>query len=803
MKNYLSLVSKYLHIHRKKSRLTLLSIALSVALVTGIFSMFDFLQQFEIRQIMYDYGNYHVSIANPTAEEQSVLKTHYSIKKSGICAQTGDGTINGNDCRFTAIDITLIQNLNISILEGYYPANKDELMIEQWVAQSKSLSPGDPINVTFADKKTRLMTVSGICKDSGHTKATGIPIVFLSLECIPLMPADTSVHYLIEFKKAVAIENTLRDFVEKLGISPERIGRNERLLALIGQSEHRGAIGIYAVGAVLSVIVLIAGVIMIANTFNISVLDRARQFGLLRCIGASRSQIKKLVSREGWMLTFKALPLGLTAGILVAIFCSAVLKYYNQSLFGDFSLFNVSVPGILAGTVIGCLTVFIATLQPANKASKVSPVQAVTGNFARDYIRKVDRQSRTKIAPVEVIMGLRNATSRKKTFVLMTCSFAVSIVMFLGFQVFIDFLYASINTLKPSTPDITVSADHGMNTELYNALSDLSGVKQATRRMAAYINISYEYAKLTDSYTEDTSGIEVDEHGHFLPPEKSFLVSYDSTQLEWAKSDLVEGTVSEAALNRNRGVIAVAMHLRNGVMSSTADLKVGDSVTVFTPTGEAQTMAVVGVIRSVDYSSPVLTMGTFITTEKLFTELTGIQSYQTIDLQVRKKQTEQILQEVQKILGPSVTILDRRQKNSETTQTFLTMALFVYGFVAVIAMISILNIMNTISTSIAARIRYLGVLRAVGMTAKQLSRMVVAEAVTFAFSGFLIGSIGGIALQKYLISELLSPFKITWHFPWIQIIAILVITLSISIVSTIYPIKQIRSKGISEVISSF
>lgn len=154
------------------------------------------------------------------------------------------------------------------------------------------------------------------------------------------------------------------------------------------------------------------------------------------------------------------------------------------------------------------------------------------------------------------------------------------------------------------------------------------------------------------------------------------------------------------------------------------------------------------------------------------------------------------------MIDRSVSLNDHRQKNNEVTQTFMTMAVFVYGFVAVIALISILNIINTMSTSVASKTRYLGVMRAVGMSGTQLDKMVLTEAVTYSLIGSIAGCILGIALQKSLITNLLSQYHITWKFPTVQILLILILTLLVTVISVIGPLKRIKEQGISEVIGS-
>ena len=125
-----------------------------------------------------------------------------------------------------------------------------------------------------------------------------------------------------------------------------------------------------------------------------------------------------------------------------------------------------------------------------------------------------------------------------------------------------------------------------------------------------------------------------------------------------------------------------------------------------------------------------------------------------------------------------------------------------YGFIAVIALISILNIINTMNTSVAAKTRYLGVMRAVGMAGTQLERMVLTEAAVYSLAGCINCCILGIMLQKALVTKLLATYHIIWRFPLTQIILIFVCTVIMTVVSVTGPLKRLKARGISELVSS-
>lgn len=236
----------------------------------------------------------------------------------------------------------------------------------------------------------------------------------------------------------------------------------------------------------------------------------------------------------------------------------------------------------------------------------------------------------------EIAMGINNAVVKKKTLILMSCSIAISIIMFLGFQVFVDFMYTSLKTTKPYTPDVSLTSEQGIGNAVLEKISGLDGVKRAYGRMFGYVDATFDAARLTDKYKANIGVIKVKDNGLFVAPEKSWLISYDRNQLNWAKRDLISGKLDENMMNGQNGVIAVAMTLRNNISVRTADLQLGDKVYIETPAG-AKGLTVTGILRTVPFSDSKLNLTTFIATEKLFTELTGESALKVIDIQLKNK----------------------------------------------------------------------------------------------------------------------------------------------------------------------
>jgi putative ABC transport system permease protein len=800
MNSYLSIVPRYLSAHKKRSRLAIISVVISVALVTGVFSMLDALLKFEKIQIIHDYGNFHIAVENASEEEMQLIRSRVDVQNAGLWMDFGKALVNGKECELGALDHNFAPNMNVELVEGEYPTEKNELMLEQWAIKDLGFEVNGKVGLSVGNGAAKEFVISGVYTDLGSTKAAGIPGVLLSVSGAKELTHAGRSYYLVQFKDGVKVAKAEAEIKNALNIRDDKVQRNEHLLAVIGQSGTETAIGVYQTGAVLFFMVLIAGVMMIYNTFNISVMERTRQFGLLRCIGASRQQIKKMVKREGLHITARAIPIGLIAGMFMTFLCSALLKYFNSSLFGEMPLFGFSKIGIAAGIAVGMLTVFIACYLPAKKAASVSPINAVVENIEIKIPKQKKKGFLTRIFHVETAMGINNAFMRKKTLFLMSCSIAISIIIFLGFQVFVDFMHSGLKTTKPYTPDISLVSEQGLN-NLYEKLSGLSGVKKVYGRMFSYVDANFNAARLTEAYKKIVGDIQKTDDGLFIPPEKSWLISYDQNQLNWAKIDLIAGELSEEKLNEMNGIIAVAQPLRNSVGIETAALQLGDKVYIQTPDGTKE-MTVMAVLVKVPFSDSKTSLTTFITTEKLFKELTGESTLQVIDIQLKKSKQEQTIDEIKGLLDNSIMFHDYRQKNAEVNQTFFTMAVFIYGFVAVIALIGALNLINTMYTSVVAKTRNLGVMRAIGMSGDQLNKMVLVEALTYCLIGFIGGCISGIALQKVLIHNFLPRLVATWTLPGTQIPVILIVILLVTIISIISPLKRIKEKAISEVIGS-
>ena len=188
----------------------------------------------------------------------------------------------------------------------------------------------------------------------------------------------------------------------------------------------------YPTAAVVFLLILIAGVLMISGCLNSSVAQRTRFFGMLRCVGASRRQIIRLVRLEALAWCRQAVPLGCLLGIAADWLLCFVLRCLVKGEFAEIPLFYLSAVGVVCGAVLGVVTVLLAAHAPARRAAAVSPIAAVSDVFTTGGGSV--HGAGTRRLKTETALGVRHAAAPKKNLFLMAGSFAFVIVLFFVFS---------------------------------------------------------------------------------------------------------------------------------------------------------------------------------------------------------------------------------------------------------------------------------------------------------------------------------------------------------------------------------
>lgn len=529
---------------------------------------------------------------------------------------------------------------------------------------------------------------------------------------------------------------------------------------------------LFSAAAVLFILILIAGVLMISSSINSSVAQRTKFFGMMRCIGMSKQQIIRFVRLEALNWCKTAVPIGIVFGIVTSWGLCAALRFLVGEEFSHIPLFGISVIGIVSGIILGVVTVLIAASSPAKRAAKVSPVTAVSGNSEDKNIRHA---ANSRIFKIDTALGIHHALSVKKNLILMTSSFALSIILFLSFSVFIEFI-GYLMPQSSNTSDINISSKDSSNSVDSKLLDTISGMEGVERVFGRRSNFDIPSKLNKDNILSS----------------KIDIISYDKFDLDCLIKDkqLRKGSDISKVYGDSNYVLAT--------WDKVSPLEIGDKIKVGNENFE-----IAGLLKYDPFSSDGNTNGkiTIITSGKTFTRLTGKTDYSLIMIQTMKNATDKDVTAIRNVVGKKYTFSDKREQR--TTSTYTAFLFFVYGFLAIITLVTVLNIMNSISMSVSARIKQYGAMRAVGMNEHQLTKMIAAEAFTYALSGCIVGCAAGLQLSKLLYDNLItSHFNYaTWSVPVVPIMIIILFVLVAAVAAVYIPSKRIRNMAITDTIN--
>ena len=721
MKSYLSLIPISAKVHRRQSRMTRICIILAVFLVTSIFSLLEMWTNGQTMAMRSNHGDWHIILQNMSEDEAKQIidssDVAYSSWYDDINVNADQGYyINGKNAVLYGIEETYVTDIMKYPLEGSYPQNEKEVALSADAKELFNVQIGDNIilNTPAGDFN---YTISGFYEDDEDFNdiidGTCMYMCRATFDEVrSLNGLESMSRFYVRFKNENGLKKTITNIKEQYSLTSENVSENTPVLSLLGASTNESINALYPLAVACFVIILIAGIFMISSCMNSNVAQRTKFFGMMRCIGASKQQIVRFVRLEALNWCKTAIPIGCALGTVTCWVSCAVLKFIVKGEWVDMPLFSVSINGILCGAAVGIITVFIAAQSPAKQASKVSPVAAISGNTG--VSGKIVHAANTKFLKVETSLGIHHATGAKKNLILMTGSFALTIMLFLTFSACLDIVHKLLPSVSDFTPDITIASQDDSNSidpSLAEEISEIPGIESVFGMM-----YSIECPAEINGNAETVD-----------------LYSYGDTMMDSFKKSVISGDMSKIYGN-SKYVLAV--------YSEYTALNVGDKVKIGDEELEIGCVVSEGV-GSVSGSAVV------VCSEETYTRLTGEQDYAMVGVVLEKDVSEMAVNKIYDLAEGNI-IADSREKNSEVSGSYWVFRIAAYSFLAIISLITILNIMNSVSMGVSARIKQYGVMRAVGMGSRQVTKMIAAEAATYSICGTVAGVVLGLLLHHLI-----------------------------------------------------
>lgn len=782
MKNYLNLVPISAKIHRKQSKMTRICITLAVFLVAVMFGLADMYLQGLTQKEMQENGNWHYKITSIDTKTATYISSRPEVEISGcqnIISSDEGCSVNGQNTAICSQNADIFEDVFLNnIAEGEYPNAENEIAVSYSLKNSASISLNQTISLETPDGNQINLSVVGFFDDEQASRLVkgNKQLAVLTPEGFDNLKESSNINHeeklVIRFSRNCNIPNTIADIKAQNNISDDQLEGNIPLLSVQGQIAGETSVNqIYQVALMLSVVVMLTCVLMISSSLNSNITQRIEFFGMLRCLGATRKQIMRLVRYEGLYWCKTAIPIGIVCSIFVIWILSAIMRLISPQWFSYMPVLGISWISIVASSILGLITVVLAARSPAKRASKVSPLTAVSGNTGQ--MISFRKAANTKWFKIETALGIHHAKARKRNYILMTGAFAICITLFLSFTTLVYFMKNAF--IPPAwTPDLSIASETNtcsIDKALLDKANQNDAVKRAYGRMFAY-DISMEHD--TKNYNAN-------------------LISYEENQFEWASDSLISGSIDSVMQKENQVLL---------VKQENSDIQVGDNITLSIDNKE-HTVTVAGILSD----SPLARVEgteTIFCSEDTFTALTGQNGYTIIDVQFKNSAHLEDGEDIENIFtSDNVIFTNNLAQVQQQRNMYRAFSVLVYGFLTIIVAITIFHIMNTISMGVAAKMQEYGAMRAIGMSDRQLRKMIFAEAGTYAISGVILGCVIGIPVNWVVFVSLITNiWETAWSFPFIPIGLIIAIVLLTSFLAVQSPAKRLHEMSIVENIST-
>lgn len=821
--SYKQLTGKYLKANKKRSILTIIGIVLSVALIASIGFFLKGIQDAEIQTYKGIYGSWHVEFTKVDNSLLSKAINNPKVSRSGLMQPEEDIQLDkGVALTPTIASDKALELLPYKIKEGRLPNNKNEIAVEEWT--SKYIKAGIKIGDTVSLNNVKYKLV-GFLENNQQTQLKNKGILLSKSNNIDMSKAAL----LLEISPKANLKTAVSE-IDKLSSDKKAVINNSYVIDLQGGGNDSATKAMFTTVAIVIAIIVIATIAVIYNSFQISVVERMKQFGLLRAVGMTPKQLRSMVLREATILAVIAIPIGLVCGILAiyGIQLSFKLIGADQVLPMDIS---ISPAVLLISTGVGIVSVYFSALLPAFFAGKISPLVAISSrnSIAKEKIKRRKHRLTRKILGFEGDLALKNIKRNKKRYRITVFSIVISVTLFVTFKSFMDMVINVNGTANEgSKMHFSVIQSHRqsktektyISSDIINKISKLDTVNKVYKgyesfQFTEYIDKSNELAQVKN-YNGFYNTAKLDGIEKTMFP-LGFLTIYDENSLEASKKYLSAGSIDISRLNNENGVIIINNgYVRDKITHKKysgpiVNIKIGDEIELknndkTSTDTTVKKVKVLAIVNNDPFDSTSAIEGIkLITTEQVAKNLTGLSNINPLGAGIQlkdiknedtaKKQIEAATQD-----DPSLSVIDNIDDNRKQSSIMLMIEILVYGFVIVVSLIGSVNIINTLTTNIILRKREFAALKAIGLTQKGLRKMITLEGILYGIEGTIIGSILASGLSYLMYKGMIGIQDFAWSIPWVGIAIAGAAALIIGYLSVLSPLRRINRENIIETI---
>ena len=808
----------------QKNTIAVLAIMLATLLFTSLFTIAISLQTAMQESNMRTTGtSAHAGIKRLSWEEYEKLSSDTGIKDIGYSIIIGNAV--GDDFNKTPTELRYGDETYLELTfntpdTGHLPEQKNEIATSRIVLDAMGLPDkvGTQMELTFTtdtDTFTDTFTLCGIWDgDAVAYRQTMLLSKAYAEQVAPVIHGETDgttppvgtgyIDAVMMMPTAWNIEKQALEVTSKYGLD-ERVSINDAYqMATVNLSSMLPLVAGIAV-------IFIAGYLLIYNVFYISIAQDIRFYGMLKTLGTTARQIRKIVYKKAIKLSLMGIPIGLLLGWPIG---RLLLPAIVNMLTDDIRVVTTVNPLIfLVAIVFSAITVFISCQKPAILAAKVSPMEAL------HYIEQTGgkkKQRRSKHIST-MMMAKSNLTRNKKKVMIVTLSFVLSIVLLnsvytyvtsFDFDKFVadfsltDFTVSDTTVINNYAPYNTanVSQDFISQTESLHGLEDIGNIYLWTSKQPLSENDLARLQELSASSSDIANELENyrvrQEHGVNVYGLDDFPTEY---------VQVLDGELNTEQWKAGTGVYVTPLRMMGD--GSLCLYKPGDQISVTQLDGTNKVYDVLAVVRipSALQTPLQVDMGLdyiFPTNELLGNMVPADQPAMKTIFNVDHEHqlaTENWLKNYTKNTDTSLDYLSKVTLRQNFDRMINMFRLVGGTLCAILALIGILNFINSITTSILSRYREIAMLQSVGMTGWQVKQILIYEGIGYSILGLLgsliLSVIASLTVVRMMGVELTY---FTWHFTLLPVFLCIIPLLLITAIVPLVCYNKMAQKTVVE-----
>jgi len=855
------LTIKNLKLNKRRTIVTIIGIMLAVALINAVATMYFSGMASIIRAEKSTRGDYHTVFYNVPLNDIKTIQNNRNVENITKLKYLGTSKIKSNNPQSPYVSVVAAEKNNINklgmyLIKGRLPENENEIIITKYLnnIMNTNYSIGDKLTMDIGDRyskdniklkksenlqdgekilntQKREFTIVGIVMEISESVNQPGEVADTVVTCLRKEDIKDNLDLFIRLNKEglkkpytaigdmLGIDGNLYKEVQddyatgrdatKSGELQEKFAKERKkakyqftsrryLISLETDKRGTSFFGLKYVAAIAIGIIIFTSVFCIKNSFDISITEKNKQYGMLRSIGATKKQVRKNVLFEATILALIGIPLGIFLGYFASFILVKISNIFLKELIVteneiNFELvFDLNWMSAAISALLGMVTIYLSSLRIARKAAKVSPINSIRNSA--DIKIKAKKLKVPKIIKSIFKVGgeisYKNMKRNKKRYRVTIISIVLSIMVYISLTTFMQMMLKQIQ-LAVGKVDYDIACDiYKENDEEIKILNNIAktteGVTDYTllqTNLGKYDKefLNKEIKQISESYPENgtISIISVGdiEYNKYI---KSLGLNYNDVK---DKAILID-TISTATIDASKKPVREIRML---------NLKENDKFDVKDDKSEKLTFEIGKITKkrpfatneemSIPYKILVLSDEYY---NKTFKDEKRYSAYYKVkDASKIKNQIEESLKDYKQ---KGITNVQETYNDGKHLITLV--GIFLYGFIIIIILIGVTNIVNTITTSMELRKQEFAILRSVGMTNKEFNRMIRLETLFIGIKSLFFGIPLGTAISYGIYQAGNMPFEIPLKPILYSAIAVIVLIASIMQYSLIKIKKQ-------------